>query len=82
MSPSRPPEPGAPPGATPPTSPVDGAVACPHCGSTDVALESPFGSQLMTAQYWCRGCRTVFERMKIEPDEAPGSWLEDDPTLR
>jgi len=30
----------------------------------------------MTSQYWCRACRTVFERMKIDPDEAPGRWLE------
>jgi DNA-directed RNA polymerase subunit RPC12/RpoP len=54
----------------------DGAIACPHCGSTDAEVESPFGSTLMTAQYWCRGCRTVFERLKVDPDEAPGRWLE------
>ena len=30
----------------------------------------------MTAQYWCHGCRTVFERLKVDPDEAPGGWLE------
>jgi len=71
MSPSRAPEPPDP--AAPPDP---NAVACPHCGSRDVALEAAFGSQLMTSQYWCRGCRTVFERMKIDPDEAPGRWLE------
>ncbi len=37
---------------------------------------APFGSQLMTAQYWCLGCRTVFERMKVDPDDDPGRWLE------
>ena len=51
-------------------------VACPHCGSTEVELEAAFGSQLMTAQYWCRACRTVFERLKLDPDDAPGRWLE------
>lgn len=51
-------------------------MSCPHCGSTDVEVEAPFGSQLMTTQYWCRGCRTVFEHLKVGPDEAPGAWLE------
>lgn len=71
MSRSRPPE------RTP--GPTDGArdpVACPHCGSTDVELEAPFGGSLMTRQYWCRGCRTVFEWIKWEPEDRPGSWLE------
>jgi len=30
----------------------------------------------MTAQYWCRRCRTVFEHLKVDPDETPGHWLE------
>jgi DNA-directed RNA polymerase subunit RPC12/RpoP len=76
MSPSRPPEPER-AGAEPDDRAVraDPPVACPHCGSTDVEVEAAFGSQLMTAQYWCRACRTVFERLKVEADEAPGSWL-------
>ena len=68
MSPSKPPEPH---GRVP--LPV---VSCPHCGSTDVEVEAAFGSQLMTSQYWCRGCRTVFERLKVDPDDSPGDWLE------
>ncbi|MFN2421772.1 MAG: hypothetical protein ABR527_10430 [Gemmatimonadota bacterium] len=78
MSPSKRPEPrqraagSRPSGADETGRPV----ACPHCGSTDVELEAAFGSQLMTSQYWCRGCRTVFEHLKIDPDEAPGGWLE------
>lgn len=61
MSPSKPPE----------ESDPDLDVACPHCDSTDVEIESAFGSSLMTRQYYCKGCRTVFERIK---------WTEDDPT--
>jgi transposase-like protein len=73
MSPSRPPERKR--SATRAVEP-ESAVACPHCGSTDVEVEAPFGSQLMTSQYWCRGCRTVFEHVKVDADEAPGAWLE------
>ena len=70
MSPSRPPD-----GAGGRAVPADRPVACPHCGSTDVEVEAPFGSQLMTTQYWCRACRTVFERLKVDPDDDPGRWL-------
>lgn len=69
MSPSRPPEPE-------PTGPGRPGPACPHCGSTDVELEARFGSTLMTRQYYCRGCRTVFEWVKWEDDD-PTGWLEE-----
>jgi DNA-directed RNA polymerase subunit RPC12/RpoP len=50
-------------------------IACPHCGSTEVELESAFGSSLMSRQYYCRGCRTVFEWIKWE--EGPSTdWLD------
>ena len=66
MSPSRPPEPPA------------ADVACCHCGSRDVEIEAAFGGSLMARQYWCRGCRTVFEYVKWEPPAAdPGAWLRD-----
>ncbi len=47
---------------------VDAAI-CPFCGSRETALLSPFGSQLSTAQYLCRACRSPFER--IRQDEPP-----------
>lgn len=68
MSRSRRPEP-KPSGREPP------APACPHCGSTDVELESAFGSSLMSRQYYCRGCRTVFEWVKWE-EGSPTDWLD------
>ncbi len=40
------------------------AISCPFCGSEDVELSSLFGSQLLTTEYYCRGCRTVFEQVK------------------
>lgn len=43
---------------------------CPFCGSRETELLSPFGSQLSTAQYLCRACRSPFER--IRQDEPPG----------
>lgn len=42
----------------------DPAVACPFCGSADTELMSLFGSSPLTSQYYCRGCRTAFERVK------------------
>ena len=39
-------------------------VACPYCGSRETEFFSLFGSQLLTAQYYCRACRTPFEQVK------------------
>lgn len=44
------------------------AVRCPHCESTETEQFAAFGSSLSVSQYslsvsqyYCRGCRTVFE---------------------
>jgi transposase-like protein len=37
---------------------------CPFCGSPDVEPMALFGSQLMTQQFYCRDCRTPFERVR------------------
>ncbi len=42
----------------------DRAVVCPFCGGREVELFSLFGSQLLTSEYYCRNCRTVFEQVK------------------
>ena len=42
------------------------AVACPYCGSRETEVFSLFGSQLLTAQYYCRACHTPFEQVKNE----------------
>lgn len=60
-----------------PDDPGVSAVLCPHCGSKDVTVEAAFGGSLMTRQYWCEGCRTVFEWVRWEPDDDPGGWLDD-----
>ena len=39
-------------------------VDCPFCGSADTEQFASFGSALSTSQYYCNGCRTVFEFMK------------------
>jgi late competence protein required for DNA uptake (superfamily II DNA/RNA helicase) len=36
-------------------------IECPHCDSTETELFSHFGSMLLSAQYYCRNCRTVFD---------------------
>ncbi|HEY7350215.1 MAG TPA: hypothetical protein VH599_17990 [Ktedonobacterales bacterium] len=37
---------------------------CPYCGSGETEFFSLFGSQLLTAQYYCRTCHTPFEQIK------------------
>lgn len=45
------------------------AVLCPFCRSGDVELISLFGGQLSTDQYYCRACRTYFERFARDEDD-------------
>lgn len=71
MSPSSRPEPPS-DGRSPAPAP---SVTCPHCQSVDVEVESPFGGNLMTRQYYCLGCHTVFEWVKWEIDPDPAGWL-------
>jgi transposase-like protein len=44
---------------------------CPFCRSRDTELYALFGSLLSTSQYYCKGCRTVFEWIKWEPTTPP-----------
>jgi transposase-like protein len=39
-------------------------IHCPFCDSAAVELFSLFGSQLLTTEYYCNNCRTVFENVK------------------
>lgn len=37
---------------------------CPHCGSENTYLRSPFGSTLCRAIHYCKDCGMVFEQFK------------------
>ncbi len=37
---------------------------CPFCGSADSEMIALFGSQLLTSQFYCHGCHTVFEAVR------------------
>ncbi len=39
-------------------------VVCPFCGSTNTAVENPFGPTLCRSIYYCRDCRNPIERFK------------------
>ena len=39
-------------------------ATCPFCLSTDTEQFAAFGSGVSTSQYYCNGCRTVFEFFK------------------
>ena len=39
-------------------------ASCPHCGSKNTTLNSPFGSTLCRALYLCNDCKLTFEQFK------------------
>ena len=45
-------------------SPLDLAVRCPHCGSTDTTLLSRFSSTACKALRRCETCREPFDHFK------------------
>ena len=44
--------------------------ACPFCDSAAVELVSPWGGQIITAQWRCRDCRSYFEAIRDAFDDA------------
>ena len=46
--------------------PEDGRT-CPWCGSRETERIGAWGPQLLTEQWFCRACRTPFERIRREP---------------
>jgi hypothetical protein len=53
--------------------PAGGATgpACPFCDSAAVELVSPWGGQIITAQWRCLGCRSYFEAVRDAFADAP-----------
>jgi ribosomal protein L37AE/L43A len=51
-----------------PLEPVSETPACPFCGSRETELVSQFGSQILTAQWHCRDCRSYFEAVREDFD--------------
>lgn len=47
---------------------LPGAPPCPFCEGTDTELMNAFGSHASVSTYWCRACRSPFERMKWDAD--------------
>ncbi|MFZ0171578.1 MAG: 1,2-phenylacetyl-CoA epoxidase subunit PaaD [Acidimicrobiales bacterium] len=47
-----------------PSQPVAFVVRCPHCGSPDTELVSPFGSTACKALRRCRSCAEPFDHFK------------------
>lgn len=39
-------------------------VTCPWCGSQEVERLGSFGAQLMGEPYFCKRCRSPFERIR------------------
>ncbi len=43
------------------------SVACAFCDSEETEPVSIYGCHMMTAQYQCRSCRSVFDWVRAEP---------------
>ena len=39
-------------------------VKCPHCGSKDTTLNTPFGPTLCRSIHYCNNCKQAFEQFK------------------
>lgn len=39
-------------------------VKCPHCGSADTELKTPFGPTLCRSLHYCNNCHQAFEQFK------------------
>ncbi len=45
-------------------------IACPFCSSTETEFFSLFSQFLLTSQYYCRNCRTVFDVVRWTEEES------------
>jgi rubredoxin len=61
------------------TEELPSAIKCPFCGSEDSEQFSTFGSSLSLSQYYCNGCRTVFEAFKWRERQSETETEPEDP---
>jgi transposase-like protein len=45
-------------------------ITCPYCDSADTELFSLFGNSLLSSQYVCHACHTVFEVVRFDEEES------------
>ncbi|MGB0387841.1 MAG: hypothetical protein ACPGWR_23730, partial [Ardenticatenaceae bacterium] len=48
------------------------AVRCVYCDSTDTELFSLYGNTLLSSQYYCNTCRTIFDVIRFDDPEPRG----------
>jgi hypothetical protein len=51
-------------------APEQAQAICPFCQSHETERMALFGSQLSTAQYYCRACHTPFQYLRQESPAA------------
>lgn len=61
------------------TEELPSAIKCPFCGSEESEQFSTFGSSLSLSQYYCNGCRTVFEAFKWRERQSGDETEPEDP---
>ena len=48
---------------------------CAFCDSGDTELFSLYGNTLLSSQYYCRTCRTIFDVIRFDEPEPTGQML-------
>jgi ring-1,2-phenylacetyl-CoA epoxidase subunit PaaD len=43
-------------------------ITCPYCDSTDTELFSLYGHSLLSSQYYCCACHTVFDVVRFDDE--------------
>jgi len=52
--------------------PIDASkVTCPHCESSAVEIESPFGGSVSEVLFRCLHCKSFFHWVKWQPELPP-----------
>ena len=45
-------------------------ITCPYCDSTDTEFFSLYGNSLLSSQYVCCACHTVFDVVRFDGEES------------
>jgi DNA-directed RNA polymerase subunit RPC12/RpoP len=45
-------------------------ITCPYCDSTDADFFSLYGSTLLSSQYVCRTCHSVFDVVRFDEEDS------------
>ena len=45
-------------------------IICPYCDSTETDFFSLYGNSLLSTQYYCRSCHTIFDVVRYDDEDS------------